>query len=47
MGPEVVVGGIHRNFVDESYSDETGLAFILKSLVKLRDASLSRRLVAA
>ena len=47
MGPEVVVGGIHRNFVDESYTDEAGLAFMLKSLSRLRDAALSRRLVAA
>jgi chromate reductase, NAD(P)H dehydrogenase (quinone) len=47
MGPEVVVGGIHRNFVDESYTDEAGLAFMLKSLNRLKDAALSRRLVAA
>src|ERR1700678_3502804 len=47
MGPEVAVGGIHRNFVDESYTDEAGLAFMMKSLNRLRDAALSRRLVAA
>jgi chromate reductase, NAD(P)H dehydrogenase (quinone) len=43
MGPEVVVGGIHRNFVDETYTDEAGLAFMMKSLNRLRDAALSRR----
>jgi chromate reductase, NAD(P)H dehydrogenase (quinone) len=47
MGPEVVVGGIHRNFVDESYTDEAGLAFMMKSLDRLRDAALSSHLVTA
>jgi chromate reductase len=47
MGPEVVVGGVHRNFGDESYGDEAGLAFMLKSLNRLKDAALYRRLVAA
>src|SRR5580692_5503975 len=47
MGPEVVVGGVHNNFVDESYTDEAGLAFMMKSLNRLRDAAPSRRLVAA
>ena len=42
IGPEVVVGGIHRNFVDEAYTDEAGLAFMLKSLNRLRDAALSQ-----
>ena len=40
MGPEVVVGGIHRNLGDESYADEDGLAFVLKSLNRLKDAAL-------
>jgi chromate reductase len=40
MGPEVVVGGVHRNFGDESYADEAGLAFMLKALNRLRDAAL-------
>src|SRR5271163_3990268 len=39
MGPEVVVGGIHRNFVDESYTDEAGLAFMMKSLNRLKHAA--------
>ena len=47
MGPEVVVGGVHRNLVDEAYADEKGLAFMLKSLEKLRAEILARRLVAA
>jgi chromate reductase, NAD(P)H dehydrogenase (quinone) len=46
-GAEIVVGGIHRNFVDESYTDEAGLAFMMKSLNRLRDAALSSRLVPA
>jgi chromate reductase, NAD(P)H dehydrogenase (quinone) len=41
MGPEVVLGGIHRNFGDEFYADEDGLAFILKSVNRLKDAALS------
>src|SRR5580693_9772336 len=40
MGPEVVVGGIHRNLGGEFYADEYGLAFTLKSLNRLRDAAL-------
>ena len=40
MGPEVFVGGIHRNLGDEFYADEDGLAFMLKSLNRLRDAAL-------
>jgi chromate reductase len=43
MGPEVVVGGVHRNFADESYTDEAGLQFMLKSLDRLRETALSRR----
>jgi chromate reductase len=45
MGPEVVVGGVHRNFGDESYTDEAGLAFMLNSLNRLKDAALCRRSV--
>jgi hypothetical protein len=30
-GPEVVVGGVDRNFGNESYADEAGLAFMLNS----------------
>jgi len=40
MGPEVIVGGIHRNLGGEFYADEYGLAFMLKSLNRLRDAAL-------
>ena len=47
MGPEVVVGGVHRHFEDESYADESGLIFMLNSLNRLKDAALYRRLVAA
>jgi chromate reductase len=47
LGPEVVVGGVHRHFEDESYTDEAGLIFILNSLNLLKDAALCRRLVAA
>jgi chromate reductase len=46
MGPEVVVGGVHGNFADESYADEAGLDFMLKSLNRLKDAALCRRSVA-
>lgn len=37
MGPEVVVGGVHRNFETETYQDEKGLAFMLRSVQRLRD----------
>jgi chromate reductase len=47
MGPEVVLGGVHRNFADQSYADEAGVAFMLNSLNRLKDAALRRRLVAA
>jgi chromate reductase len=47
MGPEVVLGGAHRNFGDQSYADEAGVAFMLNSLNRLKDAALRRRLVAA
>jgi chromate reductase len=45
MGPEVVVGGVHRNFSDETYTDQGGITFMLQSLALLRDAVLSRNLV--
>ena len=47
MGPEVVVGGVHGNFTDESYTDEAGLDFMLNSLNRLKDAALYSRLAAA
>ena len=46
LGPEVVVGGVHRNFTDQAYTDEAGLTFMLQSLDRLREAALSRRAVA-
>jgi chromate reductase len=45
MGPEVVVGGVHRNFSEETYTDQNGITFMLQSLALLRDAVLSRSLV--
>lgn len=47
MGPEVVVGGVHNNFVDELYRDENGLNFMMESLGKLRAEIPARRPVAA
>src|ERR1700723_137906 len=47
VGPEVVVGGVHQHFEDESYADEAGLIFMLNSLNRLKDPALCRRLVAA
>jgi chromate reductase len=47
MGPEVVVGGVHRNFADETYKDEAGLQFMLKSLERLRETAVGRREMAA
>jgi chromate reductase, NAD(P)H dehydrogenase (quinone) len=44
MGPEVILGGVHRNFQDESYLDEAGFVFMLGSLNRLKDAALYRRL---
>jgi len=46
MGPEVVVGGVHRNLADDAYTDENGLTFILKSLGRLRDEIIGRSLFA-
>ena len=45
MGPEVVVGGVHRKFSDESYTDTDGITFMLHALGRLRDVVLSRSLV--
>jgi chromate reductase len=47
MGPEVVVGGVHRNLSDDIYADEKGLAFMLSSLDRLRAEILGRRSIAA
>jgi len=44
MGPEVVVGGIHTNLANDLYTDEKGLAFMLKSLHRLRDEIIGRTL---
>src|ERR1700723_4599270 len=45
MGPEVVVGGVHRNFSNETYTDQDGITFMLRSLDRLREEILGRRLV--
>ncbi len=45
MGPEVVIGGVHQNFDMETYVDGAGMAFMLKSLNRLRDAAISQTLV--
>jgi chromate reductase len=47
MGPEVVVGGVHRNFADEAYTDEAGLQFMQQSIERLTDAAVYRRATAA
>jgi chromate reductase len=47
MGPEVVVGGVHNNFVDELYRDENSLNFMMESLARLRAEILARRPVPA
>ncbi len=47
MGPEVVVGGVHAKLAGEVYQDESGLTFMLRSLDRLREEILSRRLVYA
>ena len=46
MGPEVVVGGVHRNLADDAYTDENGLTFMLNSLGRLRDEIIGRSLLA-
>jgi len=47
MGPEVVVGGVHSKVAEDYYQDEKGLEFMLKSVDRLRDEILARRLVYA
>ena len=47
MGPEVVVGGVHSKLVEDVYQDENGLTFMLRSLDRLREDILSRRLIYA
>jgi chromate reductase, NAD(P)H dehydrogenase (quinone) len=47
MGPEVVVGGVHVKLAEDVYQDKNGLAFMLRSLDRLREDILSRRLVYA
>jgi chromate reductase len=46
-GPEVVVGGVHTKLAEDVYQDENGLTFMLRSLDKLRDEILARRLIYA
>jgi chromate reductase len=43
ISPEVIIGGVHTKFSDSEYNDETGLAFIMDSLEKLRKEILARR----
>src|ERR1700723_4333143 len=47
IGPEVVVGGVHRNLAEDVYQDQSGLTFMLRSLDRLREEILGRRLVYA
>jgi chromate reductase len=47
MGPEVVVGGVHTKLTKDVYQDEQGLTFMLRSLDRLREEILGRRLVCA
>ncbi len=47
MGPEVVVGGVHAKLAEDVYRDENGLTFMLRSLDRLREEILGRRLVYA
>ena len=47
MGPEVVVGGVHVKLPVDVYQDESGLTFMLRSLERLREEILGRRLVYA
>jgi chromate reductase len=41
-GPEVVVGGVHSKFKDESFLDEATLNFMLESLGRLGTEALAR-----
>jgi chromate reductase len=47
MGPEVVVSGVHTKLAEDVYQDQNGLAFMLRSLDRLREEILGRRLVYA
>jgi chromate reductase, NAD(P)H dehydrogenase (quinone) len=47
MGPEVVVGGVHAKLAVDAYQDPNGLTFMLRSLDRLREEILGRRLVYA
>jgi chromate reductase len=47
MGPEVVVGGVHSKVAEDNYQDENSLEFMLRSVDRLRDEILVRRLVHA
>ena len=47
MGPEVVVGGVHTKLAEDVYQDVTGLTFMMRSLDRLREEILARRLVYA
>ena len=47
VGPEVVVGGGHRNFSDKTYTEQAGTTLMLQSLGRLRNAVLRRSPVAA
>jgi chromate reductase len=47
MGPEVVVSGVHTHVAGDLYRNEAGLTFMLKSLDRLREEILGRRLAAA
>jgi chromate reductase, NAD(P)H dehydrogenase (quinone) len=47
MGPEVVVGGVHSKLEEDVYQDENGLTFMLRSLKRLREEILGRRLICA
>jgi chromate reductase, NAD(P)H dehydrogenase (quinone) len=47
MGPEVVVAGVHAKLAEDVYQDQNGLTFMLRSLDRLREEILGRRLVYA
>jgi chromate reductase len=47
MGPEVVVGGVHAKLAQDVYQDQNSLTFMLRSLDRLREEVLGRRLVYA
>ncbi len=46
-GPEVVVGSVHRNFAEETYTDDQGLTFMAQSLERLRSKILRRVMLPA